>query len=116
MPAQTITYERQEVDMSIPALISRYSALYEVSEGIMWKVINCENRDLDPKLQSYHPDPTGPNGREDSWGIVQIHLPSWKGQITWEQATDPEFSIRFLAQKLAEGKGHLWTCYRLNTG
>lgn len=101
----------QERVWSIDGLIDHNAEKYGVSAVLMRSIMSCENRDRDTNLQSYHPDPTGPNGREDSWGLVQIHLPSWP-DITREQATDPEFAIDFLAKKLSENKGYLWTCYR----
>ena len=85
------------------------SERYGVSYELMLKIMSCENKDLDPDLQSYVPDPTGPNGMEDSWGLVQIHLPSNKG-VTKEQATDPEFALNFLAKGLSEGQCRKWSC------
>jgi hypothetical protein len=80
----------------------------------MKAVVQCESQYVNG--QSRIPDPNGPNGREDSWGYVQINLP-WNPNISKEQALDPEFSIRFLAQRLSEGYGSRWTCYRdLYTG
>lgn len=29
-----------------------------------------------------------------------------------EMAYDPDFAIEFLAEKLSQKKGHLWSCYR----
>ena len=62
--------------------------------------------------QSYVKDPTGPNGREDSWGVCQIHLPSHP-DVSKEQALDVEFCVDFTIQKFNEGKARLWTGYRL---
>jgi len=49
--------------------------------------------------------------QEDSWGIVQIHLPSWKN-ITREQALDIEFAVSFIVDKFSNGDEYLWSCYR----
>jgi hypothetical protein len=86
-----------------------YADLHKVSRETMVKVINCENRDWIPNLQSGIINKKGE--RERSFGLAQIHLPSWKN-ISYEQATNPDFSLNFMAEKLAEGKGNLWTCYR----
>jgi hypothetical protein len=58
---------------------------------------------LDPALQSRcrykedHPEWGVKKGdRELSWGLVQIHLPT-NPNVKKEQATDPEFSIKYLA-------------------
>ena len=81
---------------------------YGVSFEQMWNTVMCENPQLDPTLQSHWVL----NGvREDSWGISQIHLPSWPS-VTHEQATDPEFSSTFMAEKFSQGKARLWTCHR----
>lgn len=71
--------------------------------------MECENRELDPKLQSRIINKKGE--REKSYGLVQIHLPSHPN-VSYTQATDPEFSVKFLAKNLSEGKGGMWTCYR----
>lgn len=91
----------------------RAAEKYGVSFEQMWRTVSeCENITLDPTLQSWHPDPTGPNGREDSWGLSQIHLPS-NPEVTREQAQDPAFSAEFMAKKFSEGLAHRWTCWRM---
>jgi hypothetical protein len=69
----------------------------------MHTVINCES--------SYNPRALGDNGY--SRGLVQIHS-YYHPTVTDEMAYDPDFAIEFLAEKLQQGKGHLWTCYRKN--
>lgn len=81
---------------------------YGVSADLMISIINCENRDWNPTLQSYAKYKNGE--REKSYGLAQIHLPAHPS-ISYEQATNPEFSINFLAENLAEGKGSMWSCY-----
>ena len=63
-------------------------------------------------IQSRVPSKGGPNGREDSWGIVQIHLPSWRGIVTKQQALDQEFAIDFITKHFALGHQRYWTCWR----
>lgn len=53
----------------------------------------------------------GPNGKEDSWGVAQIHLPSHPA-ITRSQAQDPAFAIPWAAQEFAEGRASKWSCWR----
>lgn len=102
---------------SIPNLIAMYSKEYKVSAKTMTAVINCENKPLDPELQSELKYKKGnrwkqPAGsREQSFGLVQIHLPDHP-EITKAEATDPDFSIEFLADQLSRGRGSQWTCYR----
>lgn len=68
----------------------------------MRTVIGCESH--------FNPNAVGDHGL--SRGLVQIYGPAWP-EITDQEALDPEFSTRFLAEKLSEGQGNLWTCYRL---
>lgn len=102
---------------TIQELVTQYSQEYNVSPKIMMAVIKCENTELDPELQSrmkYKKNnrwgkPAG--SFEQSYGLVQIHLPD-NPSVSLEEATDPEFSIEFLAQKLKAGRGNMWTCFR----
>jgi len=73
---------------------------YEVSEEVMNTVIRCESQ--------YNPKALGDGGK--SRGLVQIH--SGYHDVSDEDAYDPAYAIRFLAQHLKEGNGHLWTCFR----
>lgn len=95
--------ENKEEDRKlIDGLIVRYSEEYGVSEAIMHKVVRCES--------NYSVFALGDSGQ--SKGLVQIHGPSWP-QITEEEAYNPEFALDFLAHKLSQGQGGLWTCYRM---
>jgi len=103
--------------LTVQELVAKYSVEYKVSAKIMMAVIKCENTELDPDLQSrlkYKKNnrwgkPAG--SYEQSYGLVQIHLPD-NPDVSYEEATDPEFAIEFLAQKLKTGRGGMWTCYR----
>lgn len=93
------------------AQMEQFLKKYATEKGVSYEeahfTITCESN-WNPKIQSAHVK----NGvREDSWGLVQIHLPSHKN-ITKEQALDPEFSIRFLVDNFASGDAKLWTCWR----
>lgn len=106
-------------------VIRDFAEKYKVSPAEIERIIDCENEEYDPKLQSRirytegqisrHPDWGIVGEREKSFGLVQIHLPAgnkWKGKtITKEQATDPIFSIEFLAYQLSKGNGPMWSCY-----
>jgi hypothetical protein len=105
--------------------INYFAEKYSVSSSKMIQIIDCENRAYDPLLQSGIRYTSGQIARNPSWGevgdreksfgLTQIHLPAcnkWEGKcITYEQATNPEFSIEFLAERLSKGKGKMWTCY-----
>jgi len=109
--APTIVKNEEEVVVkpTVSSLITKYASKYGVSEAVMRKVIDCESQYQN--IQSRIPKASGPNGREDSWGIVQIHLPDHPN-ITKAQALDKEFAINFLAKNLSTGKGRMWTCWR----
>ena len=95
---------------TISEKLTRYATKWNVSREVMYKVVKCETAGtFDPTIKSGHPG-------EESYGLAQINLPSWP-KITKAQAIDPDFALNFLAEKLSQGKGRLWTCYRmLSTG
>lgn len=70
----------------------------------IWRVLMCESG-ASTTIQSYH---TTKLGRENSWGLAQIHLTSHP-HITKEQAIDPEFAIDYLAKHLTRGTDK-WSC------
>ena len=98
-------------ERTVDELITQYASVYEVSEHNMHLIINCESQYY-PEIQSKHINSKGE--REQSFGLVQIHLPAenrWQGEIiTEEQSKDPEFAIRFLAHEMSIGNTWKWTC------
>lgn len=86
-----------------------YAEQYDVSPKTMISIINCENTNWDPTLQSRIVNKKGI--REESYGLSQIYLPAHPN-ITKENAIDPDFSLDFMANNLAEKNGNIWTCYR----
>jgi hypothetical protein len=91
-------------------LIHHFAGLYAVSESQMLATIKCESINFKGG-QSGYPDPTGPNGREDSWGLVQIHLPDHP-TITREQALNDAWAIEWMAKEFSLGHQTQWTCWR----
>jgi hypothetical protein len=98
-------------------LVVKYSNKYNVSYSLMNDILNCENRERDRYLQSrllYDFTNTRlgiiQGEREYSLGVAQINL-HYNPNITYEQATDPDFSIEFLAKNLSIGNGKWWACY-----
>lgn len=109
--AEPISYLSHEEEVRL--VVERHAKHRGVSADRMMKVIACETgHTYDSSLQSFVPVRGGPNGREDSWGLAQIHLPSHP-YLTKEDATDPEFAIAFMAEKFSLGQAYLWTCYYL---
>lgn len=100
-------------------IVSVKSKEYGVSESLMVDIINCENTSWDTTLQSKLPysfsDPKRGiviGERERSYGLVQIHLPSHPS-VSYEEATDPEFAIDFLAKNIAQGRLSMWSCAKI---
>lgn len=87
---------------TIDELIEEKAKLYQVSSMVMHAVIKCES--------TYNPNAVGDGGH--SRGLVQIY-DDFHPTITHEQAFDPEFAVTFLAKNLAQGNGHLWSCYKI---
>lgn len=57
---------------------------------------------------SYNPNAIG--DKNSSFGLVQIHLPAHP-DVSIQQAEDIDFSLKFLAENLVEGKCAIWsTC------
>ena len=90
---------------------------YGVSATNMLAVIDCESQFV-IAVQSRHvytaknvPKGYSVGSREQSFGLVQIHLPAHP-TVTREQAIDPEFAVDFMAKNFANGKAGMWTCAR----
>lgn len=96
---------------TIHGLIRKYAEQYGVSDPVMERVVGCETGGTyDPSVQSFS---YRKGVRENSWGISQIDLDYWPG-ISKAQALDPDFALDFMASKLSQGQGYLWSCYRSN--
>lgn len=78
----------------------RIASEYGVPFSVMDSIIQSES--------GWNPDPPGHNDGGKSAGLVQINLPSHP-EITREQAMDPEFSLRFLASEIKDGREWQWT-------
>lgn len=96
------TYSEQQ----IAELVSAYSIKYGVNPTKVLETIRCESRfkNVQSSIVS--------NGiREDSWGLVQIHLPSHP-TISKQQALQPEFALQWMVKQFSLGKASQWSCYR----
>lgn len=81
----------------------------------MASIIQCESG-WDHTVQSHHtyhstnaPIGYGVGDREESYGLVQIHVPVHN--VTIEQAINPKFAVDFLAKNIAQGRASMWSCY-----
>lgn len=107
---QTVVQTTPMSTSSVRALIEASASKYGVNEVQLRNTLWCESQ---YKVgQSEYPDVNGPNGREDSWGVAQIHLPDHP-DVSREQAQDIPFAVDWAAKEFAAGRATQWTCYRL---
>lgn len=66
---------------------------------------------VDVHIQSQYPDKSGPNGKENSWGVCQIDL-DYHPEITKAEATDPVFCLDWSAQQWSAGHAASWSAWR----
>lgn len=92
------------IELLIRGNAQKYSISYKEFRDTLW----CESHF--GNIQSRIVSKTGPNGREDSWGIAQIHLPDHL-DVTKEMALDISFAIEWSAKQFAAGREEMWTCY-----
>lgn len=101
---------------TVTELVQKYSTEYKVSGAQMMATLQCEDTTFDFTKQSDLTYKEGnrwgkPAGsREQSYGVAQIHLPDHK-DITYEQATDPDFAVKYMAEQFSLGKQKSWSCY-----
>lgn len=93
---------------SLEALVRATEVQYGLTDSF-YNTLKCESAGWQ-NTQSRVAHAAGPNGREDSWGVVQIHLPDHP-EITRAQALDPTFAVPWAAEIFKEGSAHLFTCY-----
>lgn len=86
----------------INLLVTMYAFIYSVDEIKMHKMIHCES--------THNPNAENINKWEESYGLVQINVKAHTS-ISKEEALNPDFAIRFLAENLSKGKGKMWSCY-----
>lgn len=96
-----------EMKMLVDAELGSYPQKAEIM-----RVIQCESGFKD-WIQSEHKNPKGPNGRENSWGLVQINL-DYNPQVTLDQALDWKYSLQFIKSNFEKGRQWMWTCWREN--
>ncbi len=85
----------------VKSMVDYYADKYGVSRQLMQKVVNCES--------SYNYKAVGDGGK--SFGLSQIHKPSHP-TITYEESTNPDFALDFMASNISKGKGNMWTCWK----
>lgn len=78
-------------------------------------IVNCESQyRVDVQSKHTYTVSNVPRGyrvgdREQSFGLVQIHLPAHT-HVTKDQAINPIYAADFLARNLAVGRASMWTC------
>lgn len=104
---------------TIPEKIEYYADKYNVSSELMTQIISCETANtFNPKIQSrvVYKFSSSKRGivkgtREQSFGLSQIHLPDHPN-VSYEEATDADFALDFMASKISDGQANIWSCYK----
>jgi hypothetical protein len=84
--------------------IEKKAKEYGTSATTLKRIVECESGYV-TDVQSHH---ILSYGREKSFGLAQIHLPSHP-DVTYEEAVDPEFAINYLAKNYAQHTDK-WSC------
>ncbi len=87
---------------TIPEKIERISDIYGVNHKQVAAIIQCESHGSTTVQSTF----TGRKGRELSFGLAQIHISVH--DVTYAQATDPDFAIDFLAKHWKAGHRSMW--------
>lgn len=100
VPAPTIEYTAASIQRDNPEeTLEQKAGRIAVEEGIDPQTL----KNLVWSESRWDPDAVGSVGEI---GLVQVH-PIWG--IPDEQARDPEFALRWAAQKIANGESYYWT-------
>ncbi len=94
----------------IIANIERLAGIFEVDAEVMKEIVDKESGYVVTAVgdKNYYCKRTGKIS--PSYGLSQISS-CWHPEVTYEQATNPEFAIEFLAISLSKGKCKQWsTC------
>lgn len=92
---------------SIPEKIVHYADKWSVPVEVMTNVIVCESNGSTTVQSQFYK-----NGKqEQSYGIAQLNIEA-NPSITLGEALDPDYSLNYLGEKLANGQGKLWSCFR----
>lgn len=75
---------------------------YSLNTEAFTRVIGCESH--------WKADAIGDGGT--SYGIAQIHLPAHP-DVSREQALDPKWAIRWMAQQWANNRAYWWSCWKI---
>jgi len=91
----------------IAQLVNEYADYYGVDRRTMQLIVANESQ------YNYNSYVQHDGGKDwSAYGLVQINMRFWGGRITPEQAKNPHFALDFLARKIKDGDGKLWTSYR----
>lgn len=83
------------------SLVPFYANYYQISEDMLYETIQCES--------GFVPSIWGDN--HHSRGLVQVS-DIYHPEVTDDEAFNPFYAVNYLAEGIARGQGHQWTCYR----
>ncbi len=117
--ANAVTVEPTPDTNDFQIKVATLAFIYGVDVEVMGTILDCENPDHIADLQSemkYSRDRpewgVKKGDQELSYGVAQIHLPS--SHVTYEQAIDVDFSLRYLAKEIKNGHSYWWSCYNIH--
>jgi len=89
--------------------ITRFAKHFKIPPKEMIALIRCETQNtFDTFVQSRA---IQPYGRERSFGLAQLHLPAHP-EITYKQATDPDYALIWIAQHWDKRHREWKTCMK----
>lgn len=91
--------------------IEKVSQEYGVSEGLMTYIVKNESQFNPYAVGDTHITCPMTGEKMRSRGLVQVSNCYWP-EISDSMAFDPDFALKFLAEKLSEGKCSYWTTCR----
>ncbi len=103
--------QKEEIEEKVYSIAREYG----VDGDAMWHTILNESgasTTIQSRYKRSYPDGTvlaGDTTREQSFGLAQIHLPAHN--VSYEEAIDPEFAIRFMAENFQKGRQSMWMGY-----
>lgn len=83
------------------ATIRYWADYYHVSFAQMNGTIKCES--------GYNPNAVGKLGE---LGVAQIYR-KYHPDVSYENATDPDFSVEWMARQFSQGKQSMWSCWNI---
>ena len=97
--------QKEKGTVDVKELAHQIAQDYGINEKDFTAVIQCES----------NWDIRADGDKHTSFGLLQIHLPAHP-EVSYIDATDPVFALKWGAQAFKEGKQGMWSCWRIVKG